>query len=65
MYMKNLEQELKENAYPAAALLSVKAKTEKQLSLLILSWGAVQTAVTVFLWKKERASVPRRLILQN
>ena len=44
MYMKKLEQELKENA-----LLSVKAKMEKQLSLLILSWAAVQTAATVFL----------------
>ena len=32
-----------------AALLSVKAKMEKQLSLLILSWAAVQTAATVFL----------------
>ena len=42
-------QELKENAYPGRALLSVKAKMEKQLSLLILSWAAVQTAATVFL----------------
>ena len=58
MYMKNLEQELKENAYPGRGIVIGESKDGKQLSLLILSWAAVQTAATVFLWKKERASVP-------
>ena len=49
MYMKKLEQELKENAYPGRGIVIGEAKMEKQLSLLILSWAAVQTAATVFL----------------
>ena len=52
MYMKNLEQELKENAYPGRGIVIGESKDGK-------------TAVTVFLWKKERAYVPRRFILQN
>ena len=45
MYMKNLEQELKENAYPGRGIVI----GERQQLPLILSWDAAPTAATVYL----------------
>ena len=49
MYMKNLEQELKENAYRAVELPLAKARTARQQLPLILSWDVAPTAATVYL----------------
>ena len=49
MYMKNLEQELKEKTADIEKLLERKARTARQQLPLILSWDAAPTAATVYL----------------
>lgn len=49
MYMKNLEQELKENAYPGRGIVIGESGTARQQLPLILSWDAAPTAATVYL----------------
>ena len=61
----NIYDELKSNSYPGRGIVIGKSADGKSAVTAYFIMGAVQTAATVFLWKKERASVPRRLILQN
>ena len=49
MYMKNLEQELKENAYPGRGIVIGESRDGKTAVTAYLSWDAAPTAATVYL----------------
>ena len=60
MKMVSIEQELKGNSYPGRGIILGKTRTVRRQSPRTLSWDAVKTAGTVFLWRMAKEYALRR-----
>lgn len=64
MKMTSLAEELGSTTYPGRGIVIGKSKNGKYAVTAYLSWEEARTAVTVYLLRMEKESVPRHLTLQ-